>query len=140
MTSVTNAVGLKQLCTPGTREQVSVVVLYFQVTFLIVDEGKSVSLVYMLRRRCAERKPVIWYDGLKSYIFVNDGVYKMAPDFHFNELKIFVWTLVDSDQARGVSHQSSSGIVLVFLSSTLLLQIMAVGIASLGLWVLPPWL
>jgi len=68
---------------------------------LIVDEGKSVSLVYILRRRCAERKPVIWYDGLESYIFVDDGVYKMAPDFHVNEFKIFVWTLVDSDQAPG---------------------------------------
>ena len=77
----------------------SVFVLYFQVTFLIVDEGKSVFLVYILRRRCAERKPVIWYDGLESYIFVDDGVYKLAPDFHTNEFKIFVWTLVDSDQA-----------------------------------------
>jgi hypothetical protein len=80
---------------------VSAVVLYFQVTFLIVDEGKSVSLVYMLRRRCAERKPVIWYDGVESYIFVEDGVYEMAQDFHKNEFKIFVWTLVDSDQAPG---------------------------------------
>ena len=79
----------------------SAVVLYFQVTFLIVDEGKSVSLVYILRRRCAERKPVIWFDGLRGYIFVDDGVYKMAPDFHDNEFKIFVWTLVDSDQAPG---------------------------------------
>jgi len=43
MTSVTNAVGLKQWCTPGNPDQVSAVVLYFQVTFLIVDEGKSVS-------------------------------------------------------------------------------------------------
>jgi hypothetical protein len=101
MTSVTNAVGLKQLCTPGNPDQVSAVVLYFQVTFLIVDEGKSVSLVYILRRRCAERKPVIWFDGLRGYIFVDDGVYKMAPDFHDNEFKIFVWTLVDSDQAPG---------------------------------------
>ena len=74
MISVTNAVGLKQLCTLGTPEQVSAVVLYFQVTRLIVDEGKSVSLVYMLRWRCAERKPVIWYDGLESYIFVDDGI------------------------------------------------------------------
>jgi len=24
----------------------------------------------------------------------------MAPDFHVNEFKIFVWTLVDSDQAQ----------------------------------------
>jgi len=119
---------------------VSAVVLYFQVTFLIVDEGKSVFLVYMLRRRCAERKPIIWYDGLESYIFVDDGVYKMTPDFHFNEFKIFVWTLVDSDQAWGASHQSSSGIVLVFLSSTLLFQVAAAGIASIRLWVVPPWL
>jgi len=55
----------------------------------------------MLRRRCAERKPVIWYDGVESYIFVEDGVYEMAQDFHKNEFKIFVWTLVDWDQAPG---------------------------------------
>ena len=66
---------------------------------MIVDEGKSVSLVYILRRRCAERKPVIWFNGFRGYIFVDDGVYKMAPDFHDNKFKIFVWTLVDSDQA-----------------------------------------
>jgi hypothetical protein len=51
-------------------------------------------------RRCADKKPVIWYDGLESYIFVDNGVYKMAADFHVNEFKIFVWTLGDSDQAK----------------------------------------
>src|SRR5258705_2727316 len=73
MTSVTNAVGLKQLCTPGTPEEVSAVVLYFQVTFLIVDEGKSVSLVYILRRRCAERKPVIWYEAKSTSPRLGNG-------------------------------------------------------------------
>ena len=101
--------------------------------FLIVE---SVSLVYMPRRRYAERKPVIWYDGFESYIFVDDGVYKMAPDFHFNEFKI----LADSNQGPGAPYQSSSGIVLVFLTSTLLLQIAVVKIAYIRLWVGPPWL
>jgi hypothetical protein len=54
----------------------------------------------MLRRRCAEKKPVIWYDGKQSFIFVDDGVYKMTSDFDLNEFKIFVWTLVDSDKAK----------------------------------------
>jgi len=58
-----------------------------------------VWLLYALRRRCAEKKPVIWYNGTTSFIFVDDGVYKMAPDFQDNEFKIFVWTLIDSDQA-----------------------------------------
>ena len=57
-------------------------------------------LLYMLRRRRAEKKPVIWYDGSDGYIFVEDGVYKMAQDFYINEFKIFVWTLVDADQAQ----------------------------------------
>jgi len=82
---------------PGIGECVC---LYPQVTLLIVNEGKSVCLLYMLRRRCAEKKPVIWYDGIVGYIFVDDGVYKVAPDFHVNEFKIFVWTLVDADQAQ----------------------------------------
>ena len=53
----------------------------------------------MLRRRFAERKPVIWHDGKDGYIFVEDGVYQMAPDFQVNHFKTFVWTLVDSDSA-----------------------------------------
>ena len=74
---------------------------------LIVDEGKSVYLLYMVRRRCAERKPVIWYDGLVGYVFVDDGVYKMAPVFHVNEFKVFVWTLVDSaTRPRSESYSS----------------------------------
>ena len=114
------------LCYKCRRARVIVypeqVVLYFQVTFLIVDEGKSVSLVYMLRRRCAEKKPVIWYDGRQGYIFVDDGVYKMTTN-----LRSSCWTLVDSDQALVASHQTSSGIVLVFLSSTPPLQTSTVG-------------
>ena len=87
-----------QLCTLGIPEPVSEVVYYSGHPF-DGDQGKSVFLLYMLRRRCAEKKPVIWYDGRDGYIFVDDGVYKMAPDFQINEFKIFVWTLVDSDQA-----------------------------------------
>ena len=71
--------------------------LYLQGTLLIAIEGKTVSLVYALRRRCAEKKPVIWHTVSGSYIFVEDGVYIMAPDFQLNEFKVFVWTLVDSE-------------------------------------------
>ena len=35
-----------------------------------------------------------------SSVFVEDGIYRMASDFHVNEFKIFVWSLVDSDQAQ----------------------------------------
>src|SRR5260221_9851280 len=47
MTSVTNTVGLKQLRSPGTPEAVSAFL------YILIDEGKSVSLVYVLRRRCS---------------------------------------------------------------------------------------
>jgi len=46
---------------PGGGECVS---LYPLDILLIIDEGKSVSLVYVLRRRCAEKKPVVWYEVL----------------------------------------------------------------------------
>ena len=42
---------------------------------------------------------MIWYNGTNCFIFVDDGVCKMAQDFQDNEFKIFVWTLIDSDQA-----------------------------------------
>lgn len=54
-------------------------------------------MLYALRRRFAEKKPVIWYDGDAGFMFVEDGVYKMAPDFQENHFKTFVWTMVDSD-------------------------------------------
>ena len=57
-------------------------------------------LLYILRRLCAEKKPVIWHNGQQSYIFVDDGVYQMAPDYEMIRFKIFVWTLVDSDHAQ----------------------------------------
>jgi hypothetical protein len=52
-----------------------------------------------LRRRhgLAERKPVIWYLHKKRYLFV-EGVYKV-PD-EFQAFQVFVWTLVDSDEAK----------------------------------------
>ena len=62
--------------------------LYRQDTrFIIIDnEGKTVWLLFALRRRCAEKKPVIWYN------------------------ETFVWTLVDSQwrptPSRPESHPS----------------------------------
>jgi len=49
------AQGVVITCQPGGSECVS---LYPLDTLLIIDEGKSVSLIYVLRRRCAEKKPV----------------------------------------------------------------------------------
>lgn len=66
----------------------------------IVNVGKSVWIYYALRRRLAERKPVIWYLRQTRYLFVEEGVYKVPEDFH--DFKVFVWTLVDSDTAKDV--------------------------------------
>ncbi|KAF8627245.1 hypothetical protein AX15_004464 [Amanita polypyramis BW_CC] len=57
--------------------------------------GKSVWIYYALRRRLAERKPVIWYYLKTRYLFVEEGVYEVPDKFH--DFEVFVWTLVDSD-------------------------------------------
>ena len=64
----------------------------------IIRVGKSVWIYYALRRRLAERKPVIWYRHKKRYLFVEEGVYNVPDDFQ--EFQVFVWTLVDSDYAE----------------------------------------
>ena len=65
----------------------------------IINVGKSVWIFYALRRRLAEKKPVIWYYHKTRYLFVEEGVYEVPEKFQAFEF--FVWTLVDSDYAKG---------------------------------------
>lgn len=52
-----------------------------------------------MRRRISESKPVIWlYDGT-YYLFVEEGVYELPPDFRRAIFRGIVWTLVDSDES-----------------------------------------
>ena len=67
-----------------------------------LHKGKSVWVYYALRRCLAERKPVIWYYKRRCHLFVKEGVYEMPDDFQRAQLKQFIWTLVDSDEAREV--------------------------------------
>jgi hypothetical protein len=60
-------------------------------------KGKSVWIYYALRRRLAERKPVILYYQQRCYLFVDEGVYETPYGFPPGYFKTFVWTLVDSD-------------------------------------------
>jgi hypothetical protein len=55
-------------------------------------------IYYALRRRLAERKPVVWYLDKKRYLFVEEGVY-LVP-YEFRAFKAFAWTLVDSDESQ----------------------------------------
>jgi hypothetical protein len=63
----------------------------------IMHQGKSVWIYYALRRRLAERKPVIWYYDETRYLFVEEGVYEGPDKFKASHFQVFVWTLVDSD-------------------------------------------
>ncbi|KAF8630308.1 hypothetical protein AX15_003001 [Amanita polypyramis BW_CC] len=49
-------------------------------------------------RPTRNRKPAIWYYRKTRYLFVEEGVYEV-PD-KFNDFEVFVWTLVDSDDAK----------------------------------------
>lgn len=65
-----------------------------------VLKGKSVWVYYVLRRRLAEKKPVIWYQEGSCYLFVEEGVYQAPDRFPSNYFHKFVWTVVDSDESK----------------------------------------
>ena len=66
----------------------------------IVWKGKSVWVYYVLRRRLAERKTVIWYREGSCLLFVEEGVYRSPHNFSPSSFHKFVWTVVDSDEAK----------------------------------------
>jgi len=45
-------------------------------------------------------KPFLWFYKVKYYLFVNEGVYKLPPDWAHDDFHCIVWTLVDSDQCK----------------------------------------
>lgn len=57
-------------------------------------------MYYALCRRLVERKPVIWYRDQVCYLFLKEGVFVAPPDFPSSYFRIFVWTLVDSDENK----------------------------------------
>ena len=66
-------------------------------------KGKSYWVLYALRRRLAEGKPVIWYRATRRYLFVEEGAFVAPQDYPSTDFKTHIWTLVDADE-------SSSGI------------------------------
>jgi hypothetical protein len=63
-------------------------------------------LYYALRRCLAEKRPVIWRWCKEPYLFVEEGVYVMAPIFYRAQYKMSVWTLIDSDHSKdGIPDQ-----------------------------------
>jgi len=82
--------------------------------------GKSVWVYYVLRRRLAERKPVIWYREGSCLLFVEEGVYKAPDKFRPSFFHKFVWTVVDSDEfEEGIpSHLVPQGTRLFMIYST----------------------
>lgn len=62
--------------------------------------GKSYWILYVLCRRLAYKKPVMWYRGHRLYLFVEDGVYLAPKDYPSTEFRTRVWTLVDSDESN----------------------------------------
>ncbi|KIL64118.1 hypothetical protein M378DRAFT_11689 [Amanita muscaria Koide BX008] len=62
--------------------------------------GKSFWMFYAARRLLAERRPFIWFYKATYYLFVDDGVHILPPDWRHDDFSCIVWTLVDSDQDR----------------------------------------
>ena len=102
----------------------SAVILYFQVTFFIIDEGKIVGL----RRRCAERKTtctwetcrrsvhgalsvtmslVVFDDDARQYRVVIPAVQKLPPNPHISGSDALTRALAPpSETASNVDSES----------------------------------
>jgi hypothetical protein len=47
-------------------------------------------------------KPFIWFYQADYYLFVKEGVYLLPSDWRHSDFRYIVWTLVDSDENKGV--------------------------------------
>ncbi|KAH9006497.1 hypothetical protein EDB86DRAFT_2795089, partial [Lactarius hatsudake] len=62
--------------------------------------GKSYWLTYALCRRLTEGGPVIWFRSGKRYLFVDEGVFVIPPDYPSTDFKTRIWTLIDADDSK----------------------------------------
>jgi hypothetical protein len=59
-----------------------------------------------MRKSLDMKRPVIWYRDQTLYLFVDEGIFEAPPSFKPSHFTSFVWTFVDSDEARdGVPPQ-----------------------------------
>jgi len=63
-------------------------------------KGKSFWVFYVICRRLVDRKATIWYRDHNCHLFVRESVFKAPPDFPSSYFRTFVWTLVDTDEAK----------------------------------------
>ncbi|KAH8981995.1 hypothetical protein EDB86DRAFT_3129050 [Lactarius hatsudake] len=62
--------------------------------------GKSYWLTYALCQRLVEGEPVIWFSDTRRYLFVNEGVFEIPPDYPSTKFKTLIWTLIDADDSK----------------------------------------
>ncbi|KAH9034854.1 hypothetical protein EDB85DRAFT_963313 [Lactarius pseudohatsudake] len=80
--------------------------------------GKSYWPIYALCRRLAEKKPVIWFHSTQRYLFVEEGVFVVPPDYSSTDFKARIWTLIDADDCwNGIPdylapHRTKHSIIL----------------------------
>ncbi|KAH9176571.1 hypothetical protein EDB89DRAFT_2065396 [Lactarius sanguifluus] len=44
--------------------------------------------------------PVIWFRSTQRYLFVEEGVFVVSPDYPSTDIKARIWTLVDTDDSK----------------------------------------
>lgn len=95
---------------------------YIAVVEVYWLKGRCYWLLYVLCRRLACKKLIIWYRGKRLSLFVEDGVYLyLGPrEYSYTEFKTQVWTLVDSDQGECVPEDLAvpdTKLMIIFVSS-----------------------
>ena len=83
-------------------------------------KGKSYWIYYVLCRRLAERKPVLWYRDSRLYLFLNNGVHESPTNISSTLFRARVWTLVDVDSDQlfpPVLSQQGTNNLIVFATS-----------------------
>jgi hypothetical protein len=87
---------------PGIGEWSSIIHRFMILVLksYVVNKGKSIWIYYALRRRLAEKHPVLWLWDKQYYLFVEEGVYQAPHKFGKTNFHAIVWTLVDSNESN----------------------------------------
>ena len=111
---------LPQWLSQDNQELVSVLGCHNTVIKLYWLQGKSYWIYYVLCRRLAEKKPVLWYRDSRLYLFVSDGVYESPTNLSSALFRTRVWTLVDTDNETSfppVLSQPGTNNLIIFATS-----------------------
>ena len=110
---------LRQWSSQDNQESVGASCCHITIIKLYWLKGKSYWIYYVLCRRLAEKKPVLWYRDSRLYLFVSNGVFESPKNISSALFRTRVWTLVDADHETSfppVLSQPGTNNLIIFVT------------------------